>query len=53
MNDFKKEEIEQQVKTYNKATVAYMNKLFDGICEFKLIETDDLISDISKEKIDE
>ena len=53
MNDFTKDELRKYVKTFHKAEVAYLNKIFEDVCEFKLVETDNLLPDICMEKGDE
>ncbi len=53
MNSITKQELKDAVKAFHDAEVAYLNKMFEGVCEFKLVERDNLVPDITMEKIDE
>ncbi len=53
MNDFTKDELRKHVETFHQAEVAYLNKIHEGVCEFKLVEKDNLLPDICMEKVDE
>ena len=50
MNSITKQELKDAVKAFHDAEVAYLNKMFEGVCEFKVAERCNLAPDTDMEK---
>lgn len=57
MNDFTKEELKKLVSIYEEAEVAHMNKIYEGICEFKLVREGNfpssILNDFTKDELED